>query len=82
MGGAAGRVDGCCEFAGRAARWCGLTVSEADRDEVSVGRDERGAVRDALDEDHPHALPLDLTSHLHTGHRGTCDRVGTCDRYA
>ena len=58
------------------------TVCEADRDEVGVGRDERGTVRDALHEDDPHALPLDLTPHLHRGGgtreagrrgRGTCD---------
>ena len=65
--------------------WCSgedYTVRKADRDEVGVGRHERGAVRDALHEDDPHALPLDLTPHLHRGGgtreagrrgRGTCD---------
>lgn len=69
MGGAAG-VGGwmsCWVRCKAVAVLYHCTVGEADRDEVGVGRHERGAVRDALHEDDPHALPLDLTPHLHRG---------------
>ena len=52
----------------------GRTVCEMDRDEIRVRRNQSRRVRDALDEDYPHSLPLDLA--LLQPNSATCEFGG------